>query len=1232
MNASPEFEAIEPATFPGDAAARACLEAVADGVALLHRVKDGVAVEWVSARFAAALGCEASELVGQPLAALRLERLDGSAFVADPLGAHDTSTLVRIRARDGERRARLSSRSLEGSADRAVLTLSELESVRVGDGVATASFGAVAGYLRSLVSLLEPDGTIRQQFGAADVGGRDPGSRRGGSIFDFTHPDDVPRVRDWLARLAKLPRGLRLDDLALSVLHGDGTWHAVRVRGTNLIGDPAVRALLAEVSYEAGRSLAHLVADQARDQLRDAADGARTGFFEYDVTADKVEVSDECYLMRGFSPPATRVSHVGAYLRSAHPQDEAALRDGLDRLIAGPENDWDVEFRVPAQPGEWIWVHQRARAIERDASGRAKRIVGILLDVDRRKRAERGLSQSESRYRTVVAMSPGFVHESAMDADGRLMFRWASEGFTRILGWTIEEVNERGGFRTIIHPDYRAAAAARRADALSGEPVHGETRLLTKSGDYVWFAVSAFPLQEPETGRIVSMMGSLHEITGLKLAEERLRASEERFRLAADAVRGIIYERDAKTEMVTCSNAVAGVLGYGQEAISAHLDWWLERVHPDDVARFRAERGIDDGRRAVSSRYRLRHADGRYVDVLDRAVRVRDASGEIIRYVGCAMDVSRERRAERSLREAEALAHVGSWELDLRRQQLRWSDEAHRIHGTNRDAFKPTLEAATAFYTPESMPVIRAAIQRTLTTGKGFDLELEIDAADGVRRWVRINGRIERSDEGPLRLYGAIQDIDALKRSERRIREQSDRLRLAMDAAQMLAWRWHPNDGRFVVEYRSPAFDAAIRVGSTLDSDLEDVYPDDAPRLRTALARAGELGQPAELEFRIIDTTERLRWLQTRFIPATSEEGPVVIGATYDITARRAAEEALRSSEAVLRSVSENSPDFILVADEHLRVTFVNRGFRGRSTLDGVVQPFALTPAGELLDPEQRLRGVLSTGRPVRFESQVRGPDGEEILLENRVGPVEQSSRITGIIVYSTDITDRRALEREILEVSNREQRRIGSDLHDGLGQELTGIALLLRGLASSVDRGAPPASRDLEEVLGLVNGAIDTTRTLARGLSPVALEGGGLAYALRALAARARDMYGLDVHFRSRVSPRVTLDAAATGHLYRIAQESLTNVARHAHAGSATVQLTVRGRRVSLAVTDDGRGIPAAAASGMGLKIMRYRAHMLGGELSIEPGPDGRGTRIACSVMQPDPDLAADGGQSAAS
>ena len=1080
-------------------------------------------------------------------------------------------------------------------------------------------FEAVAAHLTNLVSLVATDGTIRGQYGGCGVSGYEPAARIGRDLFEHADPEDRPRARDWLARLAATPHGRTIADLELRLRHADGTWRQVRIRGTNLLADPAIGSLLAEEHDETEQRREELSAARVRDRLHLAAESARMGFFDYDVVNDRFEVSSGCYRMRGLEPPANGTVLGTEAFREIHPEDRGATHAELERVVRGPGDDWDAEYRLLAASGDWRWIQQRGHVLDRDATGRATRIAGVLLDVDRRKRAERGLIHSEARYRTIIAMTPGFVHESVLTPDNRMLMQWASEGFTRLLGWSVAELNERGGWAWMVHPDHRDAAADRKTRVFRGEPAHGETRLLSKSGQWLWFDVTLFPLQEPETGRVLSSMGTLYDITARKHAEEALRESEERFRLAATAVQGVIYERDVATGMVSCSGNVGDLFGLGAEAQLQSADWWRQRVHPDDLAHYVAAENFALDERLVNSEYRIRHAHGHFVDVFDRAVIVRDDRGVATRVVGCTIDISRVRHAERLLREAEALAHVGSWELDVTSGELTYSDEALRVAGSPADGSPADLASLFDFIAPESAPVLRTAIDRALATGEGYNLDVEILRRDGERRWLRTSGRAEVAEGRTIRLYGAFQDIDALKRGEAKLREQGDWLRLAIDAGQLAAWRWNPRDDRLIVDYRGAGFDPRVTFADTLEEDLKTVAPEDRQRLRTAVRTTVDTGEPIECELRAVDSGAGQRWIRTRFIRAMTADGPIVIGTTFDITARRTAEDALRASEAMLRSVADSSPDFIAIVDRDLRVRFVNRSLRGESPERIVGRP-AAEYATEPAEFAERLKEVLASGRSMRFES--RGPrgDGSDVVYEHRLGPVLEAGRVAGLIVYSTDITERRALEREILEISNREQRRIGSDLHDGLGQELTGIALMLGGLTQSVRRGAMPKAGELRELTALVSGAIEQTRTLARGLSPVALDGGGLVHALRALAARLREMYGLDVRFRSRVSPRVTLDAAATGHLYRIAQESLTNAARHASARTVLVQLSVRGRRVALAVSDDGCGLAPGASNGVGLKIMRYRANMLGGDLLIGPRPNGTGTRVTCIVTQPDP------------
>ena len=628
-----------------------------------------------------------------------------------------------------------------------------------------------------------------------------------------------------------LAQFLDLEDIELRQRHADGSWRTVQAHGTNLLADPAIAGLLIEEHDETERRMAQLSAERMRDRLHLAAEGMRMGFFDYDVAHNRFELSNECYRMRGLTAPSARRVLGREVLNEIHPEDREPARAELERALTGPGDDWDAEYRLPTASGDWMWIQQRAHVLERDAAGRATRIAGVLLDVDRRKRAERGLIQSEARYRTTIAMTPGFIHESVRTEDGRMLMQWASEGFTRLLGWTVAELNERGGWASIVHPEHREAAAGRKALVFGGDPARGETRLLAKSGEWFWFDVSLFPLQEPESGRVQSSMGTLYDITARKHAEELLRASEERFRLAAAAVDGVIYERDVATGMISCSSGVSEVLGLGAEALLQRIDWWLARVHPDDLERFNVGTLAAPGGRAVTSEYRLRHALGHYVDILERSVIVNDARGQAVRVVGCAIDISGLRRTERLLGEAEALAHVGSWQYEVASAELTFSAEGYRVGGIAADGAPTSLESLYGFIAPGSTPVLRGAVERALATGESYQLDIEILRPDGGRRWIRTSGRAELAEGRAVRLYGAFQDIDALKRGELQLREQGDWLRLAMDAGQLAAWRWNPRDGRLIVEYQAAGFDPGIAFEATLAADLETIVPEDRARV-----------------------------------------------------------------------------------------------------------------------------------------------------------------------------------------------------------------------------------------------------------------------------------------------------------------------------------------------------------------------------------------------------------------
>ncbi|HVT89018.1 MAG TPA: sensor histidine kinase [Tepidisphaeraceae bacterium] len=207
-----------------------------------------------------------------------------------------------------------------------------------------------------------------------------------------------------------------------------------------------------------------------------------------------------------------------------------------------------------------------------------------------------------------------------------------------------------------------------------------------------------------------------------------------------------------------------------------------------------------------------------------------------------------------------------------------------------------------------------------------------------------------------------------------------------------------------------------------------------------------------------------------------------------------------------------------------------------------------------------------------------------------------------------------RRLERKVLDISDQERRRIGQDLHDGLGQHLTGVAFLSKALQERLSGQSLPEAKDATKIASLVSESIGQTRALARGLSPVVLEEGGLSFALSQLVASTASVFKIRCVYSGDEQYEIE-DLTVATHLYRIAQEAINNAIRHGKAKRIDVRLSPNDGLLKLEIEDDGVGIsPKYKSDGLGLQIMHFRAKMIGGSLTVSAKPGG-GTLVACST-----------------
>jgi PAS domain S-box-containing protein len=573
------------------------------------------------------------------------------------------------------------------------------------------------------------------------------------------------------------------------------------------------------------------------------------------------------------------------------------------------------------------------------------------------------------------------------------------------------------------------------------------------------------------------------------------------------------------------------------------------------------------------------------------------------------------------LAETQRAAQMGAWEYSYVTRELTWTEEMFRIYETRASEFELSWESMRARCVPESAQRLREACARAEASGTPMDLELEIMTLKDQRIWVRMLGHVESLEGRPFRAFGSVQNVQAQKLAQIAMQNSQGWLRLSMGMAHMHAWRWDRATDSFEFALDDGRQVHLPSVFPGMQELIARVHPVDRPAVSGAIDVAFETRAEVQREFRVQTNEGRYRWYAAVARPLFDINGLPrgLVGVIQDITARRDSELRLRRSEELLRATTANAADTLMLVDTGLRVRFINKSVGGlemEEIIGGEIG--VLLPESAREGVLEKLRTLLYSGGTATYEFE--SVKGDRVrYFENRAVLVRDDGIGTGISISTRDITERKRLEQEILDISGRERQSIGRDLHDGLGQELTGVALMLRGLAARVRGCCPEAVESVNEIVRVVNQSIENARSLARGLLPVRTETGGLACALRELASRSRDLYGLEVRFRAEVWPELTLDETDASHLYRIAQEALTNSARHGHATTVEIFLLVARNTFLLRITDNGEGFrePTSPYKGMGLKIMKYRADMIGADFEIAPHEPG-GTVVRVRGEQP--------------
>ena len=549
---------------------------------------------------------------------------------------------------------------------------------------------------------------------------------------------------------------------------------------------------------------------------------------------------------------------------------------------------------------------------------------------------------------------------------------------------------------------------------------------------------------------------------------------------------------------------------------------------------------------------------------------------------------------------------------------------------------------------PEDMPQVQAYLAEFFEKGEA-SCEYRLRRKDGHFTWVLDHAKLLKDDQGnPLQAMGFVTDINDRKTALTTLEVQRD-LAVSLSLRQDLSaglkslldvvLRMEGVDccAVFLADEHATHFHLAVHSGFS-DEFIQIISsPPPAGNPILDILREGKpayMGLPLEQPENPAVQLEKLRsqaiiplQFQGRLLGllnAASHRSSEVPSQTRHFLEALAAQaagaisrirthEALQRSENRLKTIIDSTPVIVLAADLEGHITFED----GQALRTLHLEPGAHLDSliWDLCQPSYRVRGYVQ--QVLQGEEFNAFIDIQKAPFDCWFSPERNAQgKIIGFFAIATNHSERQRLESQILDISDREQARIGQDIHDGLCQQLVSLAFDANALQTRIEGANVPAASLAERICSLLDAAITEARRLARGLFPIRLDADGLPSALEELALATTERLDLHCRYVQQGNPPVISQAQAT-HLYRIAQEAVTNASKHARPTQISIVLISSQAGMELRIEDDGLGLaPDRIHQGMGLSIMDYRARSIGATVSLSSNP-GRGTTVSCCVSR---------------
>jgi PAS domain S-box-containing protein len=899
-----------------------------------------------------------------------------------------------------------------------------------------------------------------------------------------------------------------------------------------------------------------------------------------------------------------------------------------------------------------VGLHSSARPIAwSDTDVAHVRMVGdAIATAIERKRVEEALRESEQRYKDFISQSNEGVWRLELDQpipidlpheEGMrrvLQYGYLAEcnvAFAHLLGFsTAEELLGRRPRDLMLAPEGRSESN-RPPDQGGLQAQTVEIHGYDRAGNHKHLLRTQIPIVE--NGMLVRAWGILHDFTELRQAEEELRKSEKRWRAVFENSAVGIALTDCITAQFQVANlAFQKMVGYKEDELRAMT--FMDITHEDDRERNRQllSEILEGKRQSFSMEKRYRRKDGSLIWV-NLHVSLVPGTERIPRFsLAIVEDITERKQAEEALRESEQLFRrlsEASFEGIIFAEAGNVVDANPRMADMLGCRLQDLIGAKIAeLVAPESREVVQAHIR----AGSDETYEHKARRKDGSIFPVEARGAAVFW-KGRLVRATVIRDITERKRAEEALRGSEARFRTLITEARV-AMGVARNGITLFVNTEYVKLFGLQNPEETIGRPILDQHAPQCHEWMKDMIRRGQQGLPTPADFESVGRRKDGSTFPMHCAVShiSLADGPVTLGFLTDLTERKRAEETLRERERRYRLLFENNEAGVALATLDDRLLDCNEvmasmfGYKSREDmLSQEVWSFYVDPSDRRLLAEKLKR----EGRLVGGKLRCRKKDGTHVWVLYSASLIPEEGKAPNLVqVTAIDISgleqaeqelqrsfeQLRALAARLESIREEERKRVAREIHDQLGQALTAIKIDLSSLVRELPAGAKQPAKKAASILKLVDESILTVRRISTELRPGMLDDLGLVatieWAGEEFEARTGTACRLDL-------PRedIAVDPEQATAIFRIFQETLTNVARHADASRVEVRLAREDGDLTLEIHDNGKGIPEDKLSdgeSLGILGMRERATLLGGDLTIS-SPAGNGTTVRVRIPE---------------